>query len=158
MKFQFTCSVQRSQALQDHDQKHSRAVLLNSWQQLYLTKALKEWFPSVTPYGIKHETSQLTPRSGIFDHMSTGCFENLFGWFWFFFYLFKLWFIKIFHAKKNLYIPNHNKKAMPYIFGRNFSPAWRKTDTWNREKQPTHHDILTLTNLGEYLSTTAICS
>lgn len=97
MKFQFTCSVQRSQALQDHDQKHSRAVLLNSWQQLYLTKALKEWFPSVTPYGIKHETSQLTPRSGIFHHMRAGCFENLFGWFWLF--LFKLWFVEIFHAK-----------------------------------------------------------
>lgn len=98
MKFQFTCSVQRSQALQDHDQKHSRAVLLNSWQQLYLTKALKEWFPSVTPYGIKHETSQLTPRSGIFHHMSWVFWEYV----WLvliFFYLFKLWFVEIFHAR-----------------------------------------------------------
>lgn len=90
MKFQFTCSVQRSQALQDHDQKHSRAVLLNSWQQLYLTKALEEWFPFVTPYGIKHETSQPTPRSGFFDHMRAGCFENLFWLVLFLFVLFKL--------------------------------------------------------------------
>jgi len=81
MKFQFTCSVQRSQALHDHDQKHSRAVLLNSWQQLYLTKALKEWFLSVTPYGIKHEPTQLTSRSGFFDHMRAEYLENSFGWF-----------------------------------------------------------------------------
>jgi len=88
MKFQFTCSVQRSQALQDHDQKHSRAVLLNSWQQLYLTKALKEWFPSVTPYGIKRETSQLTPKKWLLCPLESWAFlENLFCQFCFFLFI-----------------------------------------------------------------------
>lgn len=128
MKFQFTCSVQRSQALQDHDQKHSRAALLNSWQQLYLTKALEEWFPSVTPYGIKHETSQLTPRSGFFDHMRPGCFENLL-WLVLFLFVCLNSDLQRSFILKALPPRGGRTREMAYIFGRNVSPAWRKTDT-----------------------------